>query len=207
MSVAESLPDPEPRRAKRAARKGPLCRPFTLFDGMIVIGVAAVGFATYRGSLEYGNDWYQWVEMCVEAFLLLATWLVVIFRFRRPRPSLRRMARQPGAVACFAIVAMHVSQMGEDQAYRLIYGNFRIIPGIGSLIWIFLSGFEVVLSAVVPICWALLLAGRRWRPEPGWIDSLGRWIGWAWIVWLVACPVFTWLAIRHDWRNAPGFMS
>jgi hypothetical protein len=204
MSVAESVPGPEPRRAKRAARRGPPCRRFTLLDGMILVGVAAVGFAGYRAGLDLYSDWPLRVRMYVEAFLLLASWLVLIFRFRRPRPSIRLMTRQPGAVACFAVVAVQVVQGCDSLVTDLAGGNSISISGVGSAIWFFLSDLFFVPAAVVLISWALLVAGRRWRPEPGWIDSLGRWVGWAWIVWLVAWPVI-YFVIRDGGSNAPGF--
>ncbi len=41
-------------------------------------------------------------------------------------------------------------------------------------------------ASVIPITWLLLVLGRRWRPEPGWIDRAGRLLGWSWIVWMIS---------------------
>src|SRR5271170_2870218 len=104
MSVAESLPGPEPRRAKRSARKGPPCRRFTLLDGMIFIVVAAVGFAGCRAvAWAKGGDFIL-IEAIVDVFaffLMLLSFLVLIFRLRKPRSPIRRIIWQPGTAACF----------------------------------------------------------------------------------------------------------
>ena len=44
---------------------------------------------------------------------------------------------------------------------------------------------------------------RRWRPEPGWIDRSGRVLGWAWIAWMVAAPVFLRIASDYDSFGSP----
>jgi hypothetical protein len=33
--------------------------------------------------------------------------------------------------------------------------------------------------------WLALALGGRWRPEPSWIDRLGRAVGWLWIAALM----------------------
>jgi hypothetical protein len=188
-------------------RRGPPCRKFTLLDGMILIVVAAVGFAGYRSGLELASEWFYRIQMCVEAFLLLASWLVLIYRFRRPRPSIRHMTRQPGAMACFAIVAMQVVQVVQSLLAHQANQNHAFVADVGLMIWFTLSEFGDSMAAVVPICWILLVAARRWRSEPGWIDALGRWIGWAWIAWLVIWPFLYWLAVREQVSALGGFMS
>src|SRR3954469_13856287 len=85
------------------------CRNFTLLDGMILVGGAAVGFTWVRSSNEPGifipNDRLLAIHAHAGLLLMLASILILILRLRRPRPTLRRVARQPGAVACFAMVA------------------------------------------------------------------------------------------------------
>ena len=42
------------------------------------------------------------------------------------------------------------------------------------------------MSWSVAVGWGLLILGRRWRPEPGWIDGFGRALGYGWIGWGLA---------------------
>ena len=39
-----------------------------------------------------------------------------------------------------------------------------------------------LVGALVTGVWLAQCLGRRWRPEAGWIDRLGRGLGFAWIV-------------------------
>ena len=34
----------------------------------------------------------------------------------------------------------------------------------------------------IAACWLVLIVGRRWRPEPSWIDRCGRALGAYWIL-------------------------
>jgi hypothetical protein len=173
------------------------CRPFTLLDALILVGGAAVGFAGCRMEGGWLGDWYFRVEWFVEFSLMLTVWLVLIFRVRRPRPSIRLMARQPGVVACFAVAVMQVVQFADTLFHWLIIGPMGYVIGVGPAILSFFEGFNATSAAVVPISWAILIANRRWRPEPGWIDGSGRIVGWIWIAWMFAWPLIYWLANRY----------
>ncbi len=177
--------------------KGLPCRQFTLLDSLILVGGAAVGFAGCRAEGDRYSDWDFRVQIFVSFFQMLASWLVLILRLRRPRPSIRLLARQPGAVACFAIVVLQLVQFTDTLFNDLISGEWGHLSGVGPVIWSFLSGFDPTMAAVVPISWVILVANRRWRPEPGWIDRSGRLLGWAWIAWMFAWPLFYWLANRY----------
>lgn len=52
-------------------------------------------------------------------------------------------------------------------------------------LWVVLHHFAIMGGAAVIAAWVLLaLSGRR-RPEPGWIDPLGRTLGVMWVVLFV----------------------
>jgi hypothetical protein len=85
-----------------------------MLDGMILVVRAAVGSAGYRSQLsddEGGQIDPRTLTKANSAryltgfFLMLCSLSILIPRLRRPRPTIRRLARQPGAVACFAMVA------------------------------------------------------------------------------------------------------
>jgi hypothetical protein len=174
------------------------CRRFTLLDALILVAGAAVGFAGCRASWDRYSDWDFQVQMFVNFFLMLASWLVLIFRLRRPRPSIRQVARQPGTVACFAVVALQIVQSADTLFNDLIIGDFSGYSGVGPVIWTLLSEFDPTSAAVVPISWVILIANRRRRPEPGWIDRSGRLLGWIWIAWIFVWPLFYWFVNYHD---------
>ena len=187
---------------KIQGRKAMPCRPFALLDALFLVGAAAVGFAGCRAEETRYSEWYYRVQMFFGFFLALASWLVLILRLRRPRPSIRLIARQPGAVACFGVAAVQLVQFAESLASSSAVGEMGFVSGVGPAIWTFFSGFDSSLAAVVPISWALLVANRRWRPEPGWIDRSGRLLGWTWIAWMVVWPIFYWLAIRDQMHDS-----
>jgi hypothetical protein len=136
-------------------------------------------------------DWESWswaaYSICGLLMAVFApfcwAWTValLLLRLRQPRPRLRRLARQPGAIAshsaaiilvpaalillCLAVVT--VIEFESQQWESILRSSFVLVPALTGL---------VVLSA-----WATLLVGRRWRAESSWIDRAGRILGAYWI--------------------------
>jgi hypothetical protein len=54
------------------------------------------------------------------------------------------------------------------------------------LSWNHLLGTTYHCGLLVIAAWGVLLYGRTWRPEPGWIDGVGMTLGALWIVEHVA---------------------
>src|SRR5947209_11055 len=77
----------------------------TLLDAMIVVAATAVGLACFRPvpPLFYSGP-HVWAlsVLVADVTALLAPWTValLVIRLLPPRPRLRRLARQPGFVAC-----------------------------------------------------------------------------------------------------------
>jgi hypothetical protein len=159
-----------------------------LLDGMILIAGAAVGFAGVR-SAEFRMNWAFTARLFSDYFLMLASCVVLTFRLRRPRPPIRVLARQPGAVACFAAVASHFKSLCGALLLSWSLGDVDEISRVGSAIWYSLSSAGTTPSNVVLVCWILLAASRRWLAEPGWIDRSGRVLGWLWIATGFAWPI------------------
>jgi len=179
------------------------CRRFTLLDGMILVGGAAVGFAGARAGLEeYYDYWFIEAHQFAGFTLMLASVLVLILRLRKPRPTLRRIARQPGAVACAAVVAVQVEGTINSLISDSITEEWGRFSRLDSAIWALLCDFVPTMVMVVPICWVLLILLRRHRPERGWIDRSGRVVGWAWIVWSLVAPVLFWLSTYYLMNGA-----
>jgi hypothetical protein len=89
-----------------------MTRRVTLSDGMIIVAAIAAGLAGARACMEYfgwGSSpvrvgrWAGWTRLATVVALAL-TLAYFPLRLRRLRPSLRRVVRQPGTVACCAVV-------------------------------------------------------------------------------------------------------
>ncbi len=187
-------------------RRGTPCRRFSVLDGMILVAGVAVGivggrwrFGEYHWQTPaFGLGEYHWETPAFAwhplagVLLMLASALVMIWRLRRPRPPIRLIASQPGAVACFAVLALKLAVTADTVVSSVIAHQLGRFNEVGLAVWVILGGFPNTSAAVVPIGWALLLANRRWRPEPGWIDRSGRILGWAWIAWGAAWPIAHW---------------
>ncbi len=121
---------------------------------------------------------------------------LLILRSMRPRPRLTRMMRQPGTVACFAIVFValfRIVQLAAGMALACISGNdwrdltLRMSEGtlpIGSLLddfWLiaFTQTDELVphMCLAVGVSWAVVRLGGCCHPESTWIDRTGRILG------------------------------
>jgi hypothetical protein len=171
------------------------CRPFTLLDGMILVGGAAVGLAALRGPFGVYSpreEWKSLVHPFMGAVLIFSAAIMLIFRLRRPRPPIWRISSQPGTVACFAMVAFSSAATADrwldEDCSR---GLFMIQVSILEWSETFLSIQQPLLAWGVVVSWTLLALGRRWRSEPGWIDGTGRALGWAWIVWGLSGLILT----------------
>ena len=182
-------------------RCGPPCRPFTLQDVMILVAAAAVGSLGVRyrlfdpagslgmalqASLRPKSPGWLANDYEVAGFaLMLSSVAVLVLRARRPRPSIPRVMRQPGTVACFMVVAN--TWLGDLNwvVARLAAGTPHEFRSVGEEIWSRLSPEfpDYRSSYLVVTAWVVLYLGRLARPEPGWVDRSGRVVGWAWIVW------------------------
>lgn len=156
---------------------------------MILIAATAIGLAVVRNSsntVSYismpgvtprlGGWDLVWL-FCLNTFgaapPLVAFWslALVIIRLRKPRPSLRRLARQPGFIACVAAVL------------GILLGALIAVPflldGLGYDDWGLLAAFPI--GHAVAASWLTLVLNRRWRPVPDLFDRAGRVFGVFWI--------------------------
>ena len=179
MSIATPLaaarrPDPTPALARRR----PACRPRTLVDLMVFVAATAVGLATCRAMWEQAEfDPGSWTHLFLAAPCVASCSLaLVMLRLRRPRLNFRRIVRQPGAMACLAVVTLLAFRMAVPLGVAALCG---LKPGS----WVGRFCRESVLAGyVVAAAWlTLAITGIR-RTEPGWIDRLGRIFGTYWII-------------------------
>jgi hypothetical protein len=167
------------------------CRRFNLGDAMILVAATALGFAwappyLYKvwanvagvtvGQWVGASPWSASVGRKDGAIYLMVSAMAVLWtitnalkvayllvRLRKPRPSLRELAFQPGVVVCEALMIAFVG----------CWVRF-------ALRWPPPDVWEVIYQGMVPAAWAALAMLGLWRPEPGWIERLGFTLGICW---------------------------
>jgi hypothetical protein len=153
------------------------CRRISILDVMILVAASAVGLALARTIVSDATSVMLLLERPFAFFLLALTLAYIPIRLRGPRPSLHRLVCQPGMAACCAVaivVAIDATSWGifwaklkPEDATNMVARFWRLTkehPG-----------------PAVAATWLGLILSRRWRPEPGWIDRVGRLIGVLWI--------------------------
>lgn len=164
------------------------CRPFTILDAMILVGASAAGLALARTIF---NDALtmphspMWVARPITYFLLAWTLALIPLRLRRPRPPLRRLMVQPGMAACCAVAIV----TAIDAISWTIYGAQLDPQHARQMLARYWRGHSQHPGPAVALTWLGLALSRRWRPEPGWLDRLGRAVGALWLLTLLC-----------DWR-------
>jgi hypothetical protein len=125
---------------------------------------------------------------------LVVPWMAatIAIRLRRPRPRLIRY--QPGFVACVAVMVSLLPGLAWILTIRHRPGFQK--PGSFEQVWAITTHWTE--TAVVG-AWIALLLSRKWRPEPSWIDRMGRGLGFYWIIQLFALLALNWMqAIRNS---------
>jgi hypothetical protein len=155
-----------------------MTRRVTLADGMIVVAALAAAFAGARACMAYfgwGSPhdrvgwWAGWVRLASVVALAL-TLAYFPLRLRPPRPSLRRVTRQPGTVACCAVVlAIVLSIPAGLQAQNL---------------FVMVTSY-VVIAHSVAAAWMAMILTVGWRPRQDWVDGMGWCLGGFWIASLI----------------------
>jgi hypothetical protein len=179
-------------------------RRFTLLDGMILVAATACGCAVdaWINSLGHVQDtdvmqvfasWLQerrYGELTLVVLIMvmpvLAAWTLVLVPLRliAPRPSRRILASQPGWMACcaFAVALAFAATM---------IGGFLAIKGIidASMLVELIPMLPLSIAPAILTAWMSLVLGRRWRPEPSWLDRSGRALAVFWVLMGIAGPI------------------
>ena len=199
------------------------CRRFGVSDALILVASIAIGLAWTRHYLGTEEGWesYPYPEsvdflgyLIVPLWMRPAIWWVrasyhlvavvtlgmLVLRWRRPRPSIHRLSRQPGVVACAAALLA----MGAELVAKIPSASESIKATTGfrwdldciiySEYWDMTGPSE---SLAVAVAWLMLGWSGRWRREPGWIDGAGIGLGIFWLaveplIWLVQGTLHVW---------------
>ena len=173
-------------------------RKLTVLDALILIVAIALAFMAMRSDYLWPD--FSWKPIACTDYLTRANDLVqfiapvfaslsvaiLLHRLRRPRPSLRRLSRQPGFIAglttvivlvirtanLFAVAGVQILNMPKG----MFLGCLRYVPMAGEIKFV-----PSEIGCAVAAVWAIQWLGGRWRPEAGWVDRAGRFMGTMWI--------------------------
>ncbi len=101
---------------------------------------------------------------------------VLILRSARPRPPLREVCRQPGTVACPAVVLASIDRFVDD-AHVFIVNEFQ---GYFPVLLVHMADARAFGGAVAP-AWILPAAAGRWESATDRVDRLGLAVGISWM--------------------------
>ncbi len=199
--MSNHVPNSKPRRR------------LTVRDFMVLIVAAAIGLAWTRAAWDdnaineaylYRQTGTQSVPPPIFKALDAVTWwvrqtcpffapitiAVLCVRLVGSRARLRRIARQPGSVACAAVSAAVAFQVSAQWLERTAYTMFVARHGR----WMVIDQFSPLRltgdlpCASVAFSWMLLCASGRWKHERDWIDRAGIALG---LYWLTE-PTLSW---------------
>lgn len=174
--------------------KPEVTRPFTMLDAMGVVlatglglgVIKAAGFDRWPESGTFRSiitDYTAWA-VCL-TLPMLAAWTVVCLSLRWHNAETRRRNRAwpPGMLACAAATAALLYTSTWTILYAVKWGAARaldkgFLPTPTGFCWQLAQDVGPWVAAV----WLGAVLLRRWRPEPTWLDRLGRGLGLAWIV-------------------------
>ena len=159
-------------------------RPFTLADAMTLIAATAVALPLLKAffavwfptpsPLDRGQRLAVFVGVC-SIVLGVLTPAILAIRLAKPRPSWRRVRRQPGFVACGVVLAWGLYEVVLYVTSSLIHpmADFRLIR--------FAEGLPQWFGPAVAAAWVGLAISGNFRPEPGWVDRAGRAVAAGWL--------------------------
>jgi hypothetical protein len=173
------------------------CRGFTILDGMILIVGTALSFVQLRllrGDIAYNQVRLQppvasnrlttgfavlFFVGALNSLVFMLTPTYTIVRLRWPRPTSRDLFWQPGMLTSLIVLFYH--------SILLFCVLFSYV--IHTVLYVSLDPWFghrprlLYLPCCLVACgWLVAKLAGRFRPEPGWIEWLGRALGLGWMV-------------------------
>ena len=171
-------------------------RRITISDVMALVAVTAVSIVAARYMLSLmklpPGWWGVSALMGSSAAVLTATLAFIPLRLRFPRPQGERLWRQPGWLACAAVVLALAISLTQLVLYEVAFILIRLGPSqlnLASLFRSLLLGLPTKAVFSVAAAWATLGLVGGWESEKGWVDRLGRLLGLYWLSY----PILAWV--------------
>lgn len=184
-------------------------RRFTVLDAMVLVAATAIGCGVNARLGEFFEDqWGQatpdllrslsqgrkFLGMAVVLLLLAgpiaASWTLALIPLRliRPRPGLRLLASQPGwAASCGFAVGLAAGSVAVGMLLAVIEGR-----NLAFLVQELSPMAPGLVAPAILAAWLTLILNRRWKPEPSWVDRLGRILGVYWLATAAVGPFLVW---------------
>jgi hypothetical protein len=165
------------------------CRRFGIADAVLLAVATLSGLAAGRERWSFlihlrPRSWADGQYQGSLGFLyavvpLLAAWTIALLAIwlRRPRRRLRRAILAPGGAA----IAASSLSIAVTLAIYVLLATGRTTPwSFGKLLEALFMNWQRGGCHVIG-AWAVLAFCGRWKPEPCWLDRLGRVLGFSWI--------------------------
>jgi hypothetical protein len=167
-------------------------RRLTMLDILVLVAATAVGLASarlYPAGQDLRDSTHPLNDRIIYSIYLasnvtvpfLLAWSVadLILCFRGPRLPLRRLARQPGAIAAFVATAVGVFHLAMDIASVASHPRYAM-PFVAR-VKMMICNVPMVIAPGVFGAWMTLALCGLWRADRSWLDRFGRVLGLAWI--------------------------
>ncbi len=157
---------------------------------MILVAAMAVGTLAVRSTVPWLSDLradgaeatlvmqtvlcVQYAESAFNPYLATVSVALPVMRLRRLHPGRRRIGRQRGLIACsvvttsMAIEAAWIAPLAARDSAWVDVPTIFAVP-------------MLPVSFSVAGGWIALAISGQWQADPGWIDRVGRTVGFAWI--------------------------
>jgi hypothetical protein len=168
-------------------------RRFGIIDGMGIVAAAAVAFALARyhlGRIPIAERPGMAFVHAARSVALPLSWMVAALSLVGRGPG-RRRPMPPGVAAGVGVIVATCISLSI-----WVHTVVTSMPGGGwawaELPWEFIP--QGIIDPTPPAIavgsvWAVLALDRRWRPEPAWLDQLGRILGAYWLADAVGLPI------------------
>ena len=131
-------------------------------------------------SFSFYDSWTEALSAILRPLVITSSAALWLARLRRPRPSIRRVFRQPGMAATTAVLASFVIGTIPDSANMLFYWLLEGDEASrGDVCLMLLTAVQRLhVGKAVLAVWIVQRLGHARHAERSWIDRAGRSLGW-----------------------------
>jgi hypothetical protein len=188
-------------------------RRMTIKDIMIVIFAECIGLMLSKnyctsivlihlnmlrnGHLRTIIHYYVFIINLIIPSAICLTVALFCVHLLYPRPALLQLSKQPGFLACGAVVLVLLINSASVLILSVVLSvlfNVDAFLTVGWRIKYFPETMAPFFGVGVAVSWAVLAISRRWQTDSSWVDRLGRALG---LFWLAMIPMIGWLFMTY----------